>query len=169
MHFQLHIFRLQYSIERICAAIRDNRTLRCPLYCKFGAKYSAHHPVYPMWSVVPDIYNVTTARIFRLQYSAVGNCAVIVDITTNQCALYSKLGAKYSANPAVYTMCTVVRTYTKYLQLLIVRPQYSTESDCAATRDMPPFGCPLYCKFGANTAHTLQFTLCELWSRTYTM
>jgi hypothetical protein len=47
MHFQLHIFRLQNSIERICAAIRDN-TLQCPLYSKFGAKYSAHHPVYPM-------------------------------------------------------------------------------------------------------------------------
>jgi hypothetical protein len=45
MHFQIHIFRLQYSIERICAAIRDNLTLRCPLYYKFGAKYSGHHPV----------------------------------------------------------------------------------------------------------------------------
>jgi hypothetical protein len=61
-----------------------------------------------MWTVVPYIYNVITARIFRLQYPAAGNCAVIVDITTNQCALYCKLGAKYSSNPAVYTMCTVV-------------------------------------------------------------
>jgi hypothetical protein len=61
-----------------------------------------------MWTVVPDIYNVITARIFRLQYSVVGNCAVIVDITTIQCALYCKVGANYSANPAVYTMCTVV-------------------------------------------------------------
>jgi hypothetical protein len=55
-----------------------------------------------MWTVVPDIYNVITARIFRLQYSAVGNCAVIVDITTIQCALYCKLGSKYSAHPPVY-------------------------------------------------------------------
>jgi hypothetical protein len=61
-----------------------------------------------MWTVVPDIYNVITARIFRLQYSAVGNCVVIVDITTIQCALYCKLGAKYSAHPPVYAMCTVV-------------------------------------------------------------
>jgi hypothetical protein len=60
MHCQLHIFRLQYSIERNCASIRDNR-LRCPLYCKFGAKYRAHHPIYPMWTVVPDIYNAFTA------------------------------------------------------------------------------------------------------------
>jgi hypothetical protein len=65
-----------------------------------------------MWTVVPDIYNVITARIFRLQYSAVGKSAVFVDFTTIQCALYCKLGAKYiqklAANPAVYTMCTVV-------------------------------------------------------------
>jgi hypothetical protein len=74
MHFQLHIFRIQYSIERVCAAIGDNRTLRCPLYWKFGAKYSSNYPVYPMCTVVPDMYNVITARIFRLQYSAVGNC-----------------------------------------------------------------------------------------------
>jgi hypothetical protein len=58
MHFQLHIYRLQYSIERICAAIGDNRTLRCPLYCKFGAKYSAHPPVYASWTVDQVIYNV---------------------------------------------------------------------------------------------------------------
>jgi hypothetical protein len=91
---------LQYSTERICAAIGDNRTLRCPLYCKFGAKYRAHHPVYPMWTVVPDIYYVITARIFSLQYSSVGNCAAIVDINTIQCALYCNLGAKYSASPS---------------------------------------------------------------------
>jgi hypothetical protein len=61
-----------------------------------------------MWTVVTDIYNVITARIFRLQYSALGNGAVFVDITTIQGALYCKLGAKYIANPPVYTMCTVV-------------------------------------------------------------
>jgi hypothetical protein len=33
-------------------------------------------------------------RIFMLQYSAVGICAAIIDITTIQCALYSKHGAK---------------------------------------------------------------------------
>jgi hypothetical protein len=61
-----------------------------------------------MWTVVSDIYNVITARIFRLQYSAVGNCAVIADITTIECPLYCKLGAKYSAHPPVYAICTVV-------------------------------------------------------------
>jgi hypothetical protein len=100
------LFRLQYSADCICAAIRENRTLRCPLYCKFDAKYSAHHPVYPMWTVVPDIYNVITARLFRLQYSADRICAAIGDISTIQCALYCKLGAKYSALPTVYAIWT---------------------------------------------------------------
>jgi hypothetical protein len=46
MHLQLHIFSLQYSFERICAAIGDISTIHCALYCKLGAKYSAHPPVY---------------------------------------------------------------------------------------------------------------------------
>jgi hypothetical protein len=43
-------------------------------------------------------------RIFMLQYSAVGICAAIVDITTIQCALYCILSAKYSAHPPVYAI-----------------------------------------------------------------
>jgi hypothetical protein len=46
MHLQLHIFRLQYSFERICPAIGDTSTIQCMLYFKFGVKYSAHRPVY---------------------------------------------------------------------------------------------------------------------------
>jgi hypothetical protein len=41
-HLQLHIFRIQYSTERICAAIGDILTIQCALYCKRGAKYSTH-------------------------------------------------------------------------------------------------------------------------------
>jgi hypothetical protein len=48
MHLQLHIFRLQYSFERICAAIGNISTIQCSLYCKLDAKYSAHPPVYDM-------------------------------------------------------------------------------------------------------------------------
>jgi hypothetical protein len=108
MHFQLHIYRLQYSIERICADIGDNRTLRCPLYCKFGAKYSPHHPVYPMWTVFPDIYNVITPRVFRLQYSNENIGAAIADIWIIKCALYCTICAKYTTHDSVYAMWTVV-------------------------------------------------------------
>jgi hypothetical protein len=62
MYLQLRIFRLQYSTERICVAIEDMSTIQCALYRKPGAKYSAHGAVYPMWTVVPDIYNVIAAR-----------------------------------------------------------------------------------------------------------
>jgi hypothetical protein len=61
MHLQLHIFRLQYSFERIWAAVVHITTIQCALYCKLVAKYSAYPPVYATWSVVPDIYKVLTA------------------------------------------------------------------------------------------------------------
>jgi hypothetical protein len=47
-------------------------------------------------------------RIYMHQYSAVGICPAIGDITTIQCALYSKPCAKYSALHPVYAVGTVV-------------------------------------------------------------
>jgi hypothetical protein len=60
-YLKLRIFRIQYSTESNWAAIRDISTIEWALNSKHGAKYSAHSPVYAMWSVVPDIYNVLTA------------------------------------------------------------------------------------------------------------
>jgi hypothetical protein len=48
MHLQLHIFRLQYSFERICPAIVHITTIQCALYCKHVNKYSTHPPIYAM-------------------------------------------------------------------------------------------------------------------------
>jgi hypothetical protein len=61
LHLQLRIFRLQYSSERICAAIVHITKIQCALYCILGAKYRAHSPVYAVWTVVPAIYKVFTA------------------------------------------------------------------------------------------------------------
>jgi hypothetical protein len=61
MHLQHRIFSLQYSTQRICAAIVDIISNQCALYCKLCAKYSARPPVYAMWTVVPAIYNVLPA------------------------------------------------------------------------------------------------------------
>jgi hypothetical protein len=36
-------------------------TFGCSLHCNIGAIYSAHTPVYAMWTVVPHIYNAFTA------------------------------------------------------------------------------------------------------------
>jgi hypothetical protein len=41
LYLQLRIFRLQYSNERICAAIGDMSTIQRALYCKHGGKCSA--------------------------------------------------------------------------------------------------------------------------------
>jgi hypothetical protein len=61
MLLELRTFRVQYSSERICAAIGGISTIEWALNSKHAAKYSAHPPVYAMWTVVPDIYNVITA------------------------------------------------------------------------------------------------------------
>jgi hypothetical protein len=61
MHLQHRIFSLQYSTQRICAAIVYITSNQCALYCKLCAKYSARPPVYAMWTVVPAIYNVLPA------------------------------------------------------------------------------------------------------------
>jgi hypothetical protein len=61
MNLQLLIFRLQYSTERISAAIGDLSGTQCALYCKLCAEYSAHRPDYAIWFVVPHIYNELTA------------------------------------------------------------------------------------------------------------
>jgi hypothetical protein len=61
MSLQLRIFSLQYSSEGICADFGDIATIQCALHCNLGAKYSAHPPVYAIWTVVPDIHNELTA------------------------------------------------------------------------------------------------------------
>jgi hypothetical protein len=54
-------------------------------------------------------------RIFRLQYSTLGVCAAITDITSIQCALYCILGAKCRARTPDYAMSTVVPDIYKAL------------------------------------------------------
>jgi hypothetical protein len=61
MHLQVHIFRHQYSFERICPAIVHITTIQCASYCKLVAKYSAHPPIYAIWTVVTAISEVLTA------------------------------------------------------------------------------------------------------------
>jgi hypothetical protein len=60
-YFPHRILRLQYSADGSSQAIRVIWTLQWALYCILCAKYSAHPPVYAMWTVVPVIYNAFTA------------------------------------------------------------------------------------------------------------
>jgi hypothetical protein len=73
MHLQLHIFRIQYSFERICPAIVHISTIQCALYCKLGDNYIARPPAFSMWTVVPHTYKIFTAphiyaSIFSCRY-----------------------------------------------------------------------------------------------------
>jgi hypothetical protein len=52
-YLQLRIFMLQYSAVDICAAIVDITTIQCALYWKLDAKYSAHPPVFDVWTCGP--------------------------------------------------------------------------------------------------------------------
>jgi hypothetical protein len=79
---------------------------------QFNARYTAfvvlntghivEFTLFGLWSRTYTKY--LQLRIFRLQYSTIGICADIVDITSTQCALYCKLGAKYSAHPSVFAI-----------------------------------------------------------------
>jgi hypothetical protein len=100
VQLQLHILRLQYSNERISAAIGDMSTIQCALFCNLFAKYQFTQ--FELWS---RTYTMEILfRIFRLQYSTERICAAIADISTIKCALYCKHGAKYSAHPPDYAM-----------------------------------------------------------------
>jgi hypothetical protein len=88
MYLQLHIFRIQYSAERIFAVIVDISTTQCALYCKLCAKYSAQPADCAVCTLVRTIYSVITApHIQLIQYSAERICADIGDMSTIQCAL----------------------------------------------------------------------------------
>jgi hypothetical protein len=155
MQLQLRMFRLQHSTKRICAAIADITTIQCILYYKLGAKYSAHPPVFAMWTVVPDIYNAFTAphiHCFNIQLNA---SALQLQISRQYNACYTTNMVPNTAHILQFSLCEQwSRTYTMYLQLRIFRPQYSTERICAAIGDITTIQCALYCKLCAKySAH----------------
>jgi hypothetical protein len=62
-----------------------------------------------------------------------------------------------------FTLCDLwSRPYTKYLQLRIFNPEYSSERICAAVGDMPIFACMLYRKFCAKYRDHPQ--VCAVWT-----
>jgi hypothetical protein len=170
MKVQVRIFRVQYSAEHISAAIGDISTIQWVLYCKHGAKYSAHPPLYAMWTVVPDIFSVNTvpqilAPTFKWTYL--------------RCYL------RYVANsmsPILQTLCQIQCT-TSSLSYLNCDPghiqsKYSSGYSgfniqlrvSALILEMcRQFNAPYTAKIVKNTAHFHQITQCELWSRPYTL
>jgi hypothetical protein len=140
---------LQYSAVGISDAIVDITTIQCELYCKHGAKYSAHSPVYAMWTMVPDIYNAFTAPYIQTSIFIWTYLLCYCTYHDNSMLVILQTCCQIQRTSYQFTLCELWPwPYTKYLQLLIVRPQYSSERICAAIRDIPTHRCALYCKFG---------------------
>jgi hypothetical protein len=151
MYLQLRIFRPEYLTERICAAIGDITNMQCASYCKLGAKYSAHPPVYAMWTVVPAIYNkMITPHI----ESSIFNCAYLSCywryLDNSRSAI---LHTWYQIQRTSFSLGCVKlssRPYTMQIQLCIFRLQYSTKHFCAAVGDIATIQWALYCNRGAK-------------------
>jgi hypothetical protein len=77
--------------------------------------------------------------------------------------IFRHFDARYTANLVTNTAHILrftlyvlwSRTCTTNLQLLIFRPQYSTERICAAIADIPTLGSALYCKFAVKYSGNL--------------
>jgi hypothetical protein len=169
MHLQLHIFRLQYSFERICAAVVHITTIQCALYCKLGANYSALLLAFAMWTVVPGIYNAFTTPYIQ---TSIFSCRHL-----QCCCSYHD----NSMRVILQTWCQIQRTSSS-LRYAIYGPGHiqciysSIYSDFNIHLNVSALLLYISRQFNArytanllpNTAHILQFTLCDLWSRPYT-
>jgi hypothetical protein len=90
-------------------------------------------------------------RILRLQYSAAGIIAAIVDITSILCALYCILGARYRAHRAVYTVWSVVPDIYK---VFTVPHIYASIFSCKHLRS--------YCRYHINSMPVTLQTWCQI-------
>jgi hypothetical protein len=170
MYLQLRIFRPQYSTERICADIGEISIIKWALYCNLSAKYSAPHPLYSMWPVVPDIYNVFAAphiqaTIFNWTYQRCNwrysdtSIRVILQIWC-QIQLKSSNLRCVNCGPG-HIQCNYSSAYSGLniqLNVSALLLEISRQRNARYTANMVP-----------NIEQILQFTLSELWSRTYTM
>jgi hypothetical protein len=139
------------------------------IYCKLGAYYSAHPPVYAMWTVVPAIYKVFTApdgqdTIFNWTYL---RCNWRYSNTSMRVILQTWCQIQRTSSSLRYVKCGHGHIQSIYssaylgsnvqLQVSSLLLYISHHFNARDTANLVP-----------NTAHILQLTLCELWSRPYT-
>jgi hypothetical protein len=170
MYLQLRIFRIQYSAEHIPNAIGDISKIQCALYCKHGTKYSAHPTDCAMWTVVPAIYNELTAphiqasilnwTYVRRYLRYIANSMRLILQTWSQIQRTSSTLLNVDCGPG-HMQCDYSPSFSVInIQLNVSPPLFEVCRQFTEryTANLVPY-----------IAHTLQFTLCELWSRTYTM
>jgi hypothetical protein len=143
---------------------------RCALCWKFGVKCSAHRPVYALWTVAPDIYNVITAphiqaSIFNWiclrchwRYADIW-MRVIVQSWCQIQGTFS--GLRYVNCGPGHMQCNYSYVYLGFniqVNQSALLLEICRHLDASYTANLVPY-----------TGHILHFTLCELWSRSYTM
>jgi hypothetical protein len=200
--------------------------MQCALHRKHGAKCSAYHLVYAIWTVVPCIYNALTAShmqdsIFswtylRRYWRYIGNwmCVILqtwcqIQRTFFSFAIWTVVPDIYNVNTLSHILASIfewtyLRCYSRYIDnsmWIILRTWCQIQRTSSSLRYLNCGPGHMQCTYSStysgfiiqlkesptlleiyrqnnvrytanmvpNTAHILQFTPCELWSRTYTM
>jgi hypothetical protein len=161
-------FNIQVKVST--SDIGDISTIRCALFWKLDAMYSAHPPVFAVWTVDPDIYNVITAphiqsSIFSWTYLLCywryldNSMRVIVQTWSQIQRTSSRLYNVYCGPGHIqYIYSSIYSDFNIHLNVSALLLEISRQFNARYTANLVP-----------NTAHIIQFTLWELWSRTYTM
>jgi hypothetical protein len=170
MYLHLRIFRLQCSSERISAAIGEISTIQCALYCKHGAKCSAHPTVNAIWTVVPDIYNVITAAHIQASifiwislrcYWRYADILMGVMLQIWCHILRTTTSLRYVDCCPDHIQSNYISVYLGFniqLKVSALQLEISLQFNARYSEKLMP-----------SIAHITQFSLWELWSRTYTM
>jgi hypothetical protein len=145
-------------------------TFGSSMYDKFGAKYTIHSLVYAMWTVVPAIYNVFTAPHIQVSiikwmslpcyWRYVGNSMRLILQSWCQIQRISTSLRYLNCCPG-HIQCSYISVYSGFsiqLNVSALLLEISRHFNARYTAILVP-----------NTAHILQITLCELWSRPYAM
>jgi hypothetical protein len=142
----------------------------CVLNCKYCAKYRAYPPVCATWTAVPDIYHAFTAphiqtsmfiwTYLRCYWRYLDNSIVVILQTWCQIQRTSS-GLRYVNCGPGHIQSTYSSAYLGFNIQLKVAPLLYEVSRRFNERNTA--------NLVTTTAQILQLSLCDQWSRTYTM
>jgi hypothetical protein len=151
MHLQLRIFSasiFNWTYLRSNCRYHDNsRHVILPTWCQIQRTSSSFRYVNSDQGHIQCIYSSAYSGLnIQLDVSA-----LLLQISRQFNVRYTAKLLPNTAHIVQFTLCELwSRPYTKYLQLRIFSPQYSTERICAAITDIATIQCALYCKIVAK-------------------
>jgi hypothetical protein len=99
-------FNIQLIVSALQLEISRQFNARCTAFLVPDTEHIVQFTLCDLWSRLYTKY--LQLHLLRLQYSAAGIIAAIVDITSILCALYCNLGANYSAHASFCAIWSVV-------------------------------------------------------------